>query len=401
MSRAASLLAFIVLSFSSIVPISALAASARETSGHWSLQPLKAPVVTRTSDDTSPIDAYVTARLATNGLALSSEADRATLIRRLSFDLIGLPPSPRETDDFVQNQFPEAYEQLVERLLASPHYGERWGRHWLDVARYTESQGFEYDRLRDNAWHYRDYVIKALNDDKPYDQFIREQIAGDVLEPQTREGIIATSLLVCGPYDQAGNKQANVTQKMITREEELDDLIGVVGQTFLGLTINCARCHAHKFDPIPQEEYYRIKSVFEGVFHGERPLVTNVELKEAKDQIAQLEKEIKKIDAEIKAGVDAGTERTDASDDAPARKKQLESERDRRSRVLKDVSYAGTRQQPAPTKRLKRGSVTTPLEVVSPGALSAIDALSSDFGLAPDAPEAERRLKLAEWMTDP
>src|SRR5436190_3722196 len=255
MSRAASLLAFIVLSFSSIVPISALAASARETSGHWSLQPLKAPVVTRTSDDTSPIDAYVTARLATNGLALSSEADRATLIRRLSFDLIGLPPSPRETDDFVQNQFPEAYEQLVERLLASPHYGERWGRHWLDVARYTESQGFEYDKLRDNAWHYRDYVIKSFKADKPYDRFMKEQVTGDVLEPVTPDGIIAASLLVCGPWDEAGNSQANKTQKAITREEEMEDMISAVGQTFLGPTIHCARCHAHRLDPFAQEEY--------------------------------------------------------------------------------------------------------------------------------------------------
>src|SRR5438034_681328 len=202
LSRAASLLASIALPFSSIVPISALAANARETSGHWSLQPLTAPVVRRTSDDTSPIDAYIIARLATNGLALSPEANRATLIRRLSFDLIGLPPSPREIDDFVQNQFPQAYEQLVERLLASPHYGERWGRHWLDVARYTESQGFEYDRLRDNAWHYRDYVIDSFNADKPYDQFIKEQIAGDALKPVTPEGIVATSLLVCGPWDQ-------------------------------------------------------------------------------------------------------------------------------------------------------------------------------------------------------
>jgi len=292
LSHAASLLAFTVLSFSSIVPISALAASARETSGHWSLQPLKAPVVTRTSDDTSPIDAYVTARLATNGLALSSEADRATLIRRLSFDLIGLPPSPRETDDFVQNQFPEAYEQLVERLLASPHYGERWGRHWLDVARYTESQGFEYDKLRDNAWHYRDYVIKSFNDDKPYDRFMKEQVAGDVLEPVTSDGIVGASLLVCGPWDEAGNGQANAAQKAITREEEMEDMISVVGQTFLGLTINCARCHAHKFDPIPQEEYYRVKSVFDGVKHGERSIANPAEAKAREEHIAALKKEI-------------------------------------------------------------------------------------------------------------
>ena len=279
----ASLLAFILF---------ALAANSGETNGHWSLRPLKAPMVRSTGDASSPIDVYITARLATNSLALSAEADRVTLIRRLSFDLIGLPPSPREIDDFVQDQSAKAYERLVERLLASPHYGERWGRHWLDVARYTESQGFEYDKLRDNAWHYRDYVIKSFNDDKPYDRFMKEQVAGDVLEPVTSDGIVGASLLVCGPWDEAGNSQANATQRAITREEEMEDMISVIGQTFVGLTINCARCHAHKFDPVPQEEYYRVKSVFEGVKHGERSIASPAEAKAHEERLAALKKEI-------------------------------------------------------------------------------------------------------------
>jgi hypothetical protein len=287
----ASLLVLIVLAFTSMVPIGARAANAAETNRHWSLRPLHAPVV-QAASATSPIDAYITARLTTNGLALSPEATRVALIRRLSFDLIGLPPSPREIDDFLQDQSPIAYEQLVERLLASPHYGERWGRHWLDVARYTESQGFEYDKLRDHAWHYRDYVIKSFNDDKPYDRFMKEQVAGDVLEPVTSDGIIGASLLVCGAWDEAGNGQANATQKAITREEEMEDMISVIGQTFLGLTINCARCHAHKFDPIPQEEYYRVKSVFEGVKHGERSIAAPAEAKAREERIAALKKEI-------------------------------------------------------------------------------------------------------------
>ena len=239
--------------------------AAETRSGHWALQPLHSPAVPALSrsqiQNANPIDAFVQSRLITNGLMRAPEADRITLIRRLNFDLLGLPPSPREIDEFLRDKSARAYERLVDRLLASPRYGERWGRHWLDVARYTESQGFEYDRIRDNAWHYRDYVIKSFNDDKPYDQFMREQIAGDVLEPVTSEGIVGTSLLVCGAWDEAGNKQANATQKAITREEELEDIISVVSQTFLGLTVNCARCHNHKFDPIPQEEYYRIKSV--------------------------------------------------------------------------------------------------------------------------------------------
>ena len=278
-------------------------ATARVRSAHWSLQSLKAPAVpknaSRQSPVAHPIDAFISARLATNNLTLSPAADRATLIRRLSFDLTGLPPSPQEVDAFVADKSPKAYEELVDRLLASPRYGERWGRHWLDVARYTESQGFEYDRLRNNAWHYRDYVIKSFNEDKPYDRFMKEQMAGDVLEPVTSDGIVATSLLVCGPYDQAGNAQANKTQKAITREDELEDLIGVVGQSFLGLTVNCVRCHTHKFDPIPHEEYYRIKSVFEGVKHGERAISSPDEPKIPKGRIEELTKEISSAQQEV------------------------------------------------------------------------------------------------------
>ena len=259
-------------------------------SDHWSLQPLGDSADSGKSS--AAIDAFINARLAKDGLTLSPEADRATLIRRLSFDLTGLPPAPEEVDAFVQNPSPKAYGELVDRLLASPQYGERWGRHWLDVARYTESQGFEYDRLRDNAWHYRDYVIESFNDDKPYNRFIQEQIAGDVMEPVTSEGIVATSLLVCGPWDQAGNAQANATQRAITREDELEDMLAVVGQSFLGLTVNCARCHAHKFDPIPHGDYYRMKSVFEGVKHGERPIAGADEVKSWNEKRTALEKEL-------------------------------------------------------------------------------------------------------------
>ena len=269
-------------------------------SGHWSLQPLHAMAVPGNSVNAiDAVDAFIGARLAKAGLALSPEADRATLIRRLSFDLIGLPPSPAEIDAFVKNESPTAYAELVDRLLASPHYGERWGRHWLDVARYTESQGFEYDHLRDNAWQYRDYVIRSFNDDKPYDRFMKEQVAGDVMEPVTTDGMIGPSLLVCGPWDAAGNIQANATQRAIAREDELEDLIGVVGQSFLGLTINCARCHTHKFDPIPHEEYYRIKSVFEGVRHGERPIDHLSESKAQVDRIAALKKEIEAFQQQV------------------------------------------------------------------------------------------------------
>ncbi|MGV3774558.1 MAG: DUF1553 domain-containing protein, partial [Verrucomicrobiales bacterium] len=170
---------------------------------------------------------------------------------------------------------------------------------WLDVVRYTESQGFEYDRLRDNAWHYRDYVINSFNADKPYNQFIKEQLAGDVLEPVTRDSMIATSMLVCGPWDEAGSSQANLTQRMVTREEELEDLVAVVSQTFVGSTVHCARCHDHKFDPIPQEDYYAMKAVFEGVRHGESPVITPMENRQRNAETHQIADELSRLQKKL------------------------------------------------------------------------------------------------------
>jgi len=283
-----------------------LAGNKRQASSHWSLQPLDGPP--SFDEGQNGIDSFILNKLNDQKLGLSPEADRLTLIRRLSFDLIGLPPSAEEIDSFLYDESPNAYERVVARLLASKHYGERWGRHWLDVARYTESQGFEYDRIRENAWHYRDYVIQSFNEDKPYTQFMREQIAGDVIEPVTTDGIIATSLLVCGPWDQAGNAQSNAVQRAITREDELEDMIGVVGQSFLGLTINCARCHAHKFDPIPHEDYYRIKSVFEGVKHGERAILSDEQSKVRMKSRHEAEAEINRAGKALKELELLGTE---------------------------------------------------------------------------------------------
>jgi len=278
------------------------AGSGRIESDHWSLKPVKKPASPEIKDADwvrNPIDAFVLAKLQKEGLKPSPMAGRATLIRRLNFTLLGLPPTPAEVKAFVNDKDPEAYGNLVERLLASPRYGEHWGRHWLDVARYTESQGFEYDRLRNNAWHYRDYVIRSFNSDKPYDRFMMEQVAGDVLKPVMSDGIIATSMLVCGPYDQAGNSQRNQTQRMKTREEEMEDLVSCVTQGFLGMTVNCARCHAHKFDPIPQTDYYRIKSVFDGVFHGERDFGSQAEREARQKKVAELNAKIAELDKKV------------------------------------------------------------------------------------------------------
>ncbi|WP_395093746.1 DUF1553 domain-containing protein [Armatimonas sp.] len=268
-----------------------LALASRESS-LWSLQPVQLPPIPRPAGGIkwarNPIDAFVLAKLEAKGLKPAPEADRRTLIRRVSFDLTGLPPTPQEIAAFLADAAPNAYEKLVERLLASPHYGERWGRHWLDVARFGESHGFEYDHLREHAWRYRDYVVNALNADKPYDQFIREQVAGDVLESAGEDGVIATGFLVAGPQDEAGKGAPGLQVRLRAREEELEDMIGLVGQTFLGLSVNCARCHDHKFDPIPARDYYRLKSALAGAQPGNRSVLTKTQAESRALQMQQL-----------------------------------------------------------------------------------------------------------------
>lgn len=219
----------------------------------------------------NPIDAFILKELAKAGLDPSPPADRRTLIRRVSLDLTGLPPTPEEVEAFVNDPNPQAYQTLVNRLLASPRYGERWGRHWLDVVRFAETNGFETNTPRRTAWHYRDYVIEAFNQDKPFNRFILEQIAGDALGEDR-----ATGLLVGGPMDEVKSPDPVLTQQQ--RMNELDDMIGATTTAFLGLTVACARCHDHKFDPITQVDYYRLQAVFSGVRHGERDLApVNIE----------------------------------------------------------------------------------------------------------------------------
>ena len=229
---------------------------------HWAFKPVTRPPVPGAKYE-NPIDRFVAKKLNDSGLSLAPEADRRTLIRRLKFDLLGLPPTPEEVEAFVNDKDASAYEKLVDKYLASPHFGERWARHWLDAVRFADSHGFEMNQPRPSAYHYRDYVIKALNDDKPYDRFITEQLAGDTLGADA-----ATGFLVAGPWDQVKSPDAVLTANQ--RADELHDIIGTTGSTFLGLTVACARCHAHKFDPIPQTDYYQFKAVFAGVQHGER-----------------------------------------------------------------------------------------------------------------------------------
>ena len=244
----------------------AAAASLKLTTDHWSFQPVQLPPIPRSDDPFArqAIDAFVLAKLQSKALAPSPPADRPTLLRRLTLVAHGLTPSPAQVQAFVQDPRPDAYERLVDEALASPRYGERWARHWMDIARYADTNGFETNRPRPNAWPFRDYLIAAFNDDKPYDQFIREQLAGDALGQDA-----ATGFLVAGTYDIV---KGDPTLNAMQRQDELADMVNTTGTAFMGLTMGCARCHNHKFDPILQKDYYAMQAVFAGVNHGERPI---------------------------------------------------------------------------------------------------------------------------------
>lgn len=233
----------------------------------WSLQKVARPGVPAVKDKdwvSTPVDAFVLSRLESKALQPSKPADRVTLLRRVSLDLIGLPPTPEEVDAFVADQSPNAWEKLIDRLLASPQYGERWGRHWLDVARFAESQGFKADETRPDAWRYRDYVIQSFNSDKPYDRFIREQIAGDELWPDSAEARIATA------FNRHYPDEYNARNLMQRRQEILNEVTNVVGSAFLGLTVECAQCHNHKFDPISHKDYYSLQAFFANTVPDDR-----------------------------------------------------------------------------------------------------------------------------------
>ena len=225
---------------------------------HWAFQPVENPPIPAATSGNA-IDAFVERSLSERGIAPGPRADKATLIRRATFDLHGLPPTPAEVEAFLADESPSAFAGVVERLLASPRYGERWARHWLDLARYAESEGFKSDETRPNAWRYRDYVIDSLNQDKPYDRFMREQIAGDELWPQSPEARIATG------FNRHYADESNAAILMQRRQEILLDITDTVGSVFLGLTYGCAKCHDHKFDPILQADYYRLQAFFTNV----------------------------------------------------------------------------------------------------------------------------------------
>jgi hypothetical protein len=278
-------------------PTSEAPAAARN---YWAFKlPVQAPLPEVRAPFKNPIDRFLEQARQEKGLKVAPRASREALVRRAYLDLIGLPPSPSEFAAFLADTTPGAWERLIDRLLASPHYGERWGRHWLDVARYADSSGFEQDYDRPNAWRYRDYVIRAFNQDKPYDVFLKEQFAGDEIENRTEETLIATGFLRAGP--RVAFREKDNPER---RYEYLDDLIATTGRGVLGLTIHCARCHNHKFDPIPQRDYYSLVTTFFGYVETTHPLVPKSEAdafeqktKDLDARQAALKAEIKQIEA--------------------------------------------------------------------------------------------------------
>ena len=394
---------------------------AKADGSFWSFKPIAkvTPPVIKDAPDAwkiNPIDAFVFLKLKEKGIKPSPVADKRTLIRRVSLDLIGLPPTSSEVEDFLNDRNPDAYERVVNRLLASPRYGERWARHWLDVARFSESDGFEEDMQRPLAYTFRDYVIGALNQDKPYDEFVREQIAGDVQAVQTGDSIAATGFLVAGPWDAVQRVTPSKLGRLQSREEQLEEIVSGVSQAFLGLTVQCARCHDHKFDPISQEDYYRVKAVFEGVDHSLKIKAHGLRrLMGAKEDLIWLEK-TEPLRKEI-----AGLEARDLELQKQLKEKQKEAnalallmkEKDQvRARLEKlrqqlaqkfpvQMGFVGDREQPKPTVLFNRGDIKDPKNEVSPGGLQAIKLSQVDFSKDLNLLEAQRRILFAQWLTHP
>ncbi|HEV3167225.1 MAG TPA: DUF1549 and DUF1553 domain-containing protein [Isosphaeraceae bacterium] len=312
-----------------------------EQRSHWAYQPPHRPELPHVKDASwarNPIDRFILAQLEQMDFTHAPEADKVGLLRRVTYDLTGLPPTPQEVEAFLEDKRPVAYERVVVRLLASPRYGERWAQHWLDLAHYADSNGFEIDAERPDAWRYRDWVIKALNADMPYDQFVTIQLAGDEVAAGDNDALIATGFGRCGPREVvAGN-----IDPLVRRQSELTEVTGTVGSVFLGLTLACARCHDHKFDALPTTDYYRLQSFFAAAQFIDRPIATEAEEKaysEARKaveaKVAPLKKELADLEApyrktlrEQKEGMLTEVEKqvmaTPAKDRTPAEKKVAE-----------------------------------------------------------------------------
>jgi hypothetical protein len=429
-------------------------AGAKESS-HWAYQAIRHPAIPEVRQKrlvSNTVDAFLLSRLEQAGLEFAPAASRTELIRRAKFDLLGLPPTPAEVAEFLADESLDAYERLIDRYLASPHYGEHWGRYWLDVVRYAETAGYNADPLRPLSWKYRDYVIRAFNNDTPYDRFILEQLAGDELFPEDANALIATGYVLLWP------DESNASNILLARQDSLNELTGNIGSVFLGASIGCAQCHDHKFDPLPQVDFYRLQAFFSGIVRNDRaPIGTPAELAAYHEQMtrwraetAALRNELHQLEyaARVKA---AGDRRMkfpsvvlEAIDTAPEDRttyqRQLAFWSERQMDIKEDIvtSHLGEEQQrrrtelrrqlqvwderkprppaeetgmivgemqavPPPTFRLAAGSYDKPLEEVSPGFLSVLFPAGNSAAsvAAPTAHSSGRRTALARWLIDP
>jgi len=418
---------------------------------YWAFQPVvkpAAPAVKNKAWAKSPIDAFVLAKLEEKGLKPAPAADKITLIRRATLDLTGLPPTPAEVDAFVADRSPRAFEKVADRLLASPHYGERWARHWLDLARYAESEGFKSDEMRPHVWRYRDYVIQSLNEDKPYDRFVQEQIAGDELWPEKPEAWVATGLSRHFPDE---SNARNLRQR---RQEILNDITDTTGAVFLGLTYGCARCHDHKFDPILHKDYYRLQAFFAGTrarddvsllpaaeqeSHRQRLAAWEERTREIREEMASLvapsvkkqyDEAFEKFPHEIQDSVNTPEDqrtpfqwmmyykvKPQITFDSAIAGQRLKGEDKNRWEANKaklaefqplhpgDMPMASAivdvGREAAKTHVLEGGAYEAEKEEVEPGFLSILDPSPAKIEAAPNANSSGRRAALARWLTDP
>ncbi len=287
-------------------------APVEDKSRWWSLEKLVKPAVPETTQapdswKAHPVDRFLAKELAAKGLTPNGEADRRTLIRRATYDLTGLPPTPEQVEAFVNDKDPACYEKLIDRLLDSPQYGERWGRHWLDLVHFGESHGYDKDQPRPNAWPYRDYVIRSFNQDKPYTRFVQEQVAGDVLFPGTVDGIEALGFISAGPWDLIGHAEVPESKLdgKIARHLDRDDMVTVTISTFCSMTVHCAQCHNHKFDPIPQADYYALQSVFAAVDRADKQYDADPAVAQKRQELVTLLEKERQVAADIKAKMHA------------------------------------------------------------------------------------------------